>query len=107
MGISKYVPPGKGQPAPEPPNAQDTEIIEGPHRMEIAEKLDDLTAIAEIDWQYRHVIPHRNAIFVALAALGVTQGRMKRAYAIDGTPIITHVGIVNILGRQKKKEESK
>ncbi len=107
--VAKYVPPAEGQPAPEPPNAQDKAVTEGPHRHRIAALLDELTAIAVIDWQYRHLIPRRNAIFVELRKLFVTTGRMKRAYAIaeldaQGRPgasklLITHVGIKGILDK--------
>ncbi len=98
-GILRHVPPGKGRPAPEPPNAWDTAVVEGPHRHKIAEMLDELTAIAEYDWIIRHLTQRRNALFVALAKLNVTRGRMQRAYAIEGKTLITHVGIKNVLDR--------
>lgn len=94
---SRHVPSGKGRPAPEPPNAWDTAAVEGPDRIEIAGLLDELTEIAEVDWSYRHLIPRRNEIFIRLRQLGITMGRMLRAYAIDGKPIITHVGILGVL----------
>ncbi len=98
--VLRYVPPGQGKPAPEPPNAWDGKIVEGPHRHRIAELLDELTAIAVFDWTFRHLASRRNDIFVELAKLQITRGRMMRAYAIDGKPLITHVGIKNLLDRR-------
>lgn len=102
---SRYVPAARAKPAPEPPNAWDTKIVEGPHRHRIAALLDELTEIAEVDWQWRHLLKRRNEIFVELAKMQITMGRMKRAYAIasppaaEGKPIITHVSILQTLRR--------
>lgn len=95
----KHVPPGKGQPAPEPPNAWDSAVVSGPDAVEIASLLDELTEIAEVEWSFRHLVKRRNEIFIRLRLLGVTLGRMTRAYAIDGKPIITHVSILPMLRR--------
>ncbi len=106
MGSARrHVPPGRAIPAPEPPNSWDKHIVEGPHRHKIAEMLDELGEIAEVDWTYRHLVSSRNglsrrdALFVELRKLQVTTGRMQRAYAIEGQPLITHVGIKAILGK--------
>lgn len=93
----KHVPKGKGSPAPDPPTIWDKAAVEGPHWRQIQELLEETTEIAEIDWAYRHLIPRRNQIWAQLAKLGITQGRMRRAYAIDGKPITSHVGINNVL----------
>lgn len=95
----KHVPPGKGDPAPDPPGVWDKEAVEGPNWRKIQNLLEETTEIAEIDWAYRHLIPRRNAIWAELAGLGVTQGRMRRAYAIDKKPITSHVGVKNVLNR--------
>lgn len=103
MGSARrFVPPGKGIPIPDPPNAWDTDVVEGPNWPEITGLLDELTEIVEVDWAYRHLIPRRNDIFIRLRELGVTTGRILRAYAIklpDGTHrrLFTHVGINGVL----------
>lgn len=93
----RHVPPGKGKPKADPPNAWDTATLEGKDWPEITDLLEETTEIAEVDWAYRHLIPRRNEIWARLARLGITQGRMRRAYAIDGTPITSHVAILSVL----------
>lgn len=101
----RHVPPAKGKAAPEPPNAWDTAVIEGPNRHKIAKLLDELTEIAEVDWAFRHLKVRRDQIFVALHLLKVTSGRMTRAYAVasppeaKGRPLYTHAGINGVLNK--------
>lgn len=95
----KHVPPGKGQPAPDPPNAWDLSAVEGPNWRHIQELLEETTEIAEVDWAWRHLRLRRDRIWAELANLGITQGRMQRAYAINGKPITSHVAILNVLKR--------
>jgi hypothetical protein len=101
----RHVPPAVGRAAPEPPNAWDTAVVEGPNRHKIAALLDELTEIAEVDWVFRHLKVRRDEIFVALHLLKVTSGRMTRAYAVasppdaKGRPLFTHAGINGVLNR--------
>lgn len=94
----RYVPPGKGKPAPDPVGVRDSGVLEGPHADEVIELLDETTQIAEVDWQYRHLIPQRNRLWARLYQLGVSQRRMVRAYAVNGRPLTTHVGVTKVLG---------
>lgn len=98
---------GKGQPAPDPPNAWDTKIIEGPDWREIQDLLEETTQIAEADWTFRELKKRLPAIWLRLSELGVTIGRMVRAYAIDGKPIITHVTILKILQKHGYEPKTK
>lgn len=93
----RHVPPGKGQPAPDPPNVWDLAAVEGKDWKLIQELLEETTEIAEVDYAWTYLRPRRNDIWGQLAKLGVTQGRMRRAYAINGKPITSHVAINNVL----------
>lgn len=89
------------RPAVDPPNAWDVHVMEGPDAEEIMKLLDELSRLAEsdarADTQSRFRMTRRNNIWARLATLGVTMSRMKRAYAVDGVPRVSHVTIMRTL----------
>lgn len=99
IDLRRYVPSCSAQAVPDPPNAWDMRVLDGDDAEEIALLLSELAMIAEVDWAWRHLHKRRDDVFVRLATLGITVGRMQRNYAIDGKTIISHPSVGSVLRR--------
>jgi hypothetical protein len=92
---------------PPPPRRgpTDEEAVNGPNADEIASLLTELGQIAKVDLLWRSKLKRRDAIWVRLRTLGVTQARMCSNYAVNGKPISDAAVVSLALTRHDRKQE--
>lgn len=85
---------GTAEPLPDPVNATDVRVVEGPNWKEVQDLLAKTRECAEADWRYRQLRSQRGRWWARLRYLGINVGRIRRNYVVDGEYLISHPQVI-------------